>query len=317
MGLEVLSKETLEYANRRIEKAAEKGQKMTFRRIGSDKMYMNAKPPAPRIMAKKYTSLFTIRDEYDLTQMKNKSIHYTQGVETVQNGTVVADRPRQARFESDDSGFIIVDVSDRLLCTLLLLDDRNADYKHRNKGVQAEWYEVKPVFTASGNFDLLRERTEHDLIGLIFGMDKEELEAYAFEVKEKGGNITVADKNKQELAKELIDVIKRDPLLFGQCIPSKESRAKVLIMQGINMDLIKATKNGDWNFVKRNLAEENGFAQFGVTATVPVKEQKLVEFLVSKEGTKIHKKLQNLLFPSDDEDWAFLEAKEEAVKEAA
>lgn len=317
MGLEQLSKETKEYAQRKMDKAREAGASFVmFRRIGSDKLYMNAKPPQARLMSKMYSSEFSIRDNFSVDGTKNKRIHYTKGTKQVTNGSLVSYVPKEEKFSSDDSGFIKSELTDELLCALLYLDDRNGDYKYRNKSVTPEWEEVKPKFLVTANIDLIIERTEHALIDLVFKMDKEELEAYAYEVKEKGGEISVNGKGKAELAKDMIGLIKRDPLLFGQCIPSEESKAKVLVMQAINLELIKTNKNNAWNFVKRNLLEETDFATFGVTANSDHKQKVLIEYLVSKEGKKIKKKLHSLLFPSDDDDWVFLASEEEVAQEA-
>lgn len=315
MGLEVLSKETLEYANRRIDKAITMGlPHLIFRRVGSEKMYMNANPPQARIMSKKFSPNFLVRDEFAPDGIYNKHIMYTRGTTPVKVGNVIQYEPKAERFDSNDDGFIYAPVDDRLLCTLLLLDDRNEDYKYRNKNVNAEWYEVKERNKISTNTDLVREKTEHALIGIVFAMDMEELTAYAFEVKEKGGKVSVNGKSKGDLAKELITVIKTDPLLFGQCIPSAKSKASVLVTQGVDLDIIATTKGNNWNFTKHNLKEEGGFAPFSITSNENNKIVKLVEFLSDGKdanGERIREKLHGLLFPSDNEDWAFLETKKE------
>lgn len=307
MSLELLSNEYITYVRGRMQDAKDTGRPLVFRRTNSDKPYQFAIPPRPRYSPKMISPDFVIFDKFaNKGENPIRNIKYTQGTQQVQNGLTIAHLPKPVRPEFDEAGFIRPDEDDVLLIACLLLDSRNETFRWRSKSVQPEWYEVKEKVKAKGSTEVLRLRTEAAISQLVLGMKFTELQEYAVEMKNGGANISINGQEYNDLVQQVMLAVKKDPLLFGQSIPSEESRLRVLIMQAVNMDVIAADKEAkEWKFLS---GRKDAFCQFPLNGSP---ENELVKFLKTSAGKEVRSRISKTLFPSDDEGWEFLEEKQE------
>jgi hypothetical protein len=305
MSLEKLSPELRTYVNNIIKEAIATNKPLLFRRVGSDIKYMRCNPPRDRVMSKIYSPYFAIFDNFDEIN-SNKTLVYTQGVETRIIGGNPTEIAKKGKMIADERGYIRPNMSDTLLIACLLLSNKNQSYKFRDKSVTADWFQVKEgVKGYAGNTDLLKMKTEHQLSGIILQMPLMELQAYATELQSSANVAVGINRPPDELRTSLITTIKKDPIYFGRFIPSPESNVKVLAAQAINSDLITYDQvKREWNFVHKWNKEPEGFA--GGSMNVSNAEDRLVEFLLKQEGKRIKKKIEKILFPTDEDGWEFL-----------
>lgn len=305
MSLDKLSPELLTFVNNTVKEAIQSDKPLVFRRTGSDQLYTRSNPPKPRVMTKTYSPHFQVFDPFDKTN-SNKTLIYTKGIETRLIGGFTAEIPKAGRILADERGFIRPDMSDTLAIACLLLSSKNSSFKYRDKSVSPDWYQVKEgVKGYAANKDLLKVITEHEITGIVLKMSSTELQSYATELQSSASVPISVNRPADELRTSLIAVVKKDPIFYGRFIPTPESNTKVLVMQAVNADVViyDQTKRC-WNFIHKWNKEEEGFATAGLSHEKA--EEALERYLLSNEGKKLRKKIEKILFPSDDDGWEFL-----------
>lgn len=286
-GLEILSEELQEQITKKMQYYIDNNKPIRFGRIGRKEIYPQSNPPQPRLTAKKYVSgEFRINDHFD-RRRPNKVLINNDGLN------------RQS-FEFNDDGILTVYPSQMVLFGGLLTDDRNANYVHRNKSVRAEWEEVRDYDTAP-KVELTKERTEHMMVGIVLNMKGKDVSEFAEEiVKSNPDALFIGTRTTSDIQKDIIKLVKKDPIHYARIIPSEETKIAVLVTQAIQLDVLKydeGTKS--WNFTRLANAEKykNGFADVGAVSDP---EETLVKFLQDKKNAEITKKIDAIVNPKFD-----------------